>query len=95
VRVVALLPSLTDTDMVRGLAWFRWMRPASADRVAAALLQGLMQGQTEILVDWQSRVAVLGQRLVPGLVERFVQWASPKKQPNQPSPATMIHPQRG
>jgi 3-oxoacyl-[acyl-carrier protein] reductase len=95
VRVVALLPSLTDTDMVRGLERFRWMRPASADRVAAALLQGLGQGQTEILVDWQSRVAVLGQRLAPGLVERFVQWASPKQQPSQPSPSRMIHPQRG
>lgn len=27
VRVVALLPSLTDTDMVRGFDWFRWVQP--------------------------------------------------------------------
>lgn len=95
VRVVALLPSLTDTDMVRGLSHFRGVQSASPDRVAAALLHGLAQGQTEILVDWQSRVAALGQRLAPGLVERFVRWASPPPQPNPPRPSTLIRPQRG
>jgi 3-oxoacyl-[acyl-carrier protein] reductase len=29
VRVIALLPSLTDTDMVRGLNWFRWVVPVT------------------------------------------------------------------
>ena len=95
VRVVALLPSLTDTDMVRGLSRFRGMQPAPPDRVAAAMLQGLAQGQTEILVDWQSGMAVLAQRLVPGLVEHFVQWASPKPQAPLPGQSPIIHPQQG
>lgn len=78
VRVVALLPSLTDTDMVRGFDWFRWVQPAHPDQVAQALVRGLAQGQREILVGWQSHAAVWAERLVPGLVERFVRLATPK-----------------
>lgn len=78
VRVVALLPSLTDTDMVRGFDWFRWVQPAHPDQVADALVRGLAQGQREILVGWQSHAAVWAERLVPGLVERFVRLAAPK-----------------
>lgn len=94
VRVVALLPSLTDTDMVRGLSRFRGVRSTPPDRVAAAMMHGLAQGKTEILVGWQSRVAVLAQRLIPGWVERFVQWASPKPQAPLPNQSPIIHPQQ-
>ena len=38
VRVIALLPSLTDTDMVRGLNWFRWVVPVTPQKVAQALV---------------------------------------------------------
>ncbi|QQE67234.1 3-ketoacyl-ACP reductase [Leptolyngbya sp. BL0902] len=95
VRVVALLPSLTETDMVRGLSRFRGVQSTPPDRVAAALLRGLGQGQTEILVGWQSQWAVLAQRWMPNLVERLVRWASPKlSAPRPPRPAA-IHPQEG
>ena len=77
VRVVALLPSLTDTDMVRGFDWFRWVQPVSPEQVAEALVMGLRQGRREILVGWQSHGAVWLQRLFPWLVEALVQQASP------------------
>ncbi|MCZ0900883.1 SDR family NAD(P)-dependent oxidoreductase, partial [Microcoleus sp. HI-ES] len=37
VRVTALLPSLTDTDMVRDLEQFRWVVPTTPEKVALAL----------------------------------------------------------
>jgi 3-oxoacyl-[acyl-carrier protein] reductase len=77
VRVVALLPSLTDTDMVSGFDWFRWVQPATPDQVAQSLIQGLNQGRSEILVGWQSHAALWAQRLAPGLVEHLVQVAAP------------------
>ncbi len=77
VKVVALLPSLTDTDMVRNLQWFRWVVPMTPQQVAKALVVGLSQGKTEIVVGWQSRLAMLGNRLLPWLMERLLLWAAP------------------
>jgi len=77
IRVVSLLPSLTDTDMARNLQWFRWVVPTTSQQVAEALVTGLEKGSTEILVGWQSHLAVLGNRMVPGLMERFLQAAAP------------------
>ncbi|MBU6230854.1 MAG: SDR family NAD(P)-dependent oxidoreductase [Cyanobacteria bacterium REEB459] len=86
VRVVALLPSLTDTDMVRGFDWFRWVQPVSPEQVAEALVTGLRQGRREILVGWQSHGAVWLQRIFPGLVEALVQQASPAVKATAPYP---------
>jgi 3-oxoacyl-[acyl-carrier protein] reductase len=77
IRVVALLPSLTDTDMVRDLQWFRWVTPMSPYQVAKALMQGLRWNQTEILVGWQSHAAVWCNRIFPWLVEKFLLLAAP------------------
>jgi 3-oxoacyl-[acyl-carrier protein] reductase len=77
IRVVSLLPSLTDTDMARNLQWFRWVVPTTSQEVAQALISGLEKGSNEILVGWQSHLAVLGNRMLPGLVERFLQFAAP------------------
>ncbi|MBE9136366.1 SDR family NAD(P)-dependent oxidoreductase [Nodosilinea sp. LEGE 07088] len=79
VRVVALLPSLTDTDMVKGFDWFRGVQPSTPEQVAAALVRGLKQGQTEILVGWQSHATVWAQRLAPWLVESMIQLLAPGK----------------
>ena len=87
IRVVSLLPSLTDTDMARNLQWFRWVVPTTSQQVAEALVNGLEKGSTEILVGWQSHLAVLGNRMVPGLMERFLQVAAPllpKRKPLYP-----------
>jgi len=79
VKVVALLPSLTDTDMVKGFDWFRGVQSSTPDEVAAALVQGLNRGHAEILVGWQSHAAVWAQRLVPWLIEPMIQLLAPAK----------------
>jgi 3-oxoacyl-[acyl-carrier protein] reductase len=84
IRVVSLLPSLTDTDMVRDLQWFRWVVPTTSQDVARALISGLEKGSTEILVGWQSHLAVLGNRVAPWLMERVLQLATPSR-PTKPS----------
>jgi len=77
IQVVALLPSLTDTDMVRNFHWFRWVVPTTPQRVARVLVQGLQTGSPEILVGWQSHLAVWANRWVPWLMERLSRLASP------------------
>lgn len=77
VRVVALLPSLTDTDMVRHLQWFRWVMPVAPEQVAQALMVGLAKGSPEILVGWQSHAANWCNRLAPWLMERVLRLTAP------------------
>ncbi|MCL1463758.1 SDR family NAD(P)-dependent oxidoreductase [Argonema galeatum] len=77
IRVIALLPSLTDTDMVRELQWFRWVVPVTPQKVAKALIDGLQNESQEILVGWQSHLAVWGQRIAPWLIERVLLMAAP------------------
>lgn len=79
IRVVALLPSLTDTDMVRNFRWFRWVVPSTPEQVARSLIAGLQKGTPEILVGWQSYLAVWGNRLMPLLMERISRWATPEE----------------
>lgn len=78
IRVVALLPSLTDTDMVRDLKLFRWVMPSAPQQVAQALVAGLQRDSPEILVGWQSYLAVWCQRLSPWLLEKILQMATPQ-----------------
>jgi len=79
IRVIALLPSLTDTDMARHLQSFRGVIPMTPEQVAQALVIGLQRDTPEILVGWQSHLAVLCQRLAPWLLEIILQLATPKK----------------
>lgn len=77
VRVIALLPSLTETDMVRDLRWFKWVIPMSPRQVAKSLVQGLQRESPEILVGWQSHLAVWCARLSPWLAEKILHQAAP------------------
>jgi 3-oxoacyl-[acyl-carrier protein] reductase len=77
VRVLGLLPSLTDTDMVRDLQWFRWVVPMTSEQVADALITGLQQESSEILVGWQSHLAVLCNRIAPWLLEKVLLMSAP------------------
>jgi 3-oxoacyl-[acyl-carrier protein] reductase len=77
IRVIALLPSLTDTEMVQNFQWFRWVMPTTPRKVAQTLVAGLERESPEILVGWQSHLAVWGNRLMPWLVEKVSQFASP------------------
>ena len=80
VRVVSLLPTLTDTDMARDIQPFRWMSPMTPERVAIALMQGLKKDTSEILVGWQSHLAVLASKVAPWLVDYIIRLASPTTQ---------------
>lgn len=78
IGVSALLPSLTDTDMVRDLAWFRWVKAMTPKQVAIALIDGLRRESPEILVGWQSHLAVWLNRIAPWLLERVLLFAAPQ-----------------
>ncbi len=77
VRVVALLPSLTDTDMVKGLKLFRFVQPMTAQKVASALIEGLKRDREEICVGWQSYLALLCQRFTPWLLDLVLSVTTP------------------
>lgn len=77
VRVTALLPSLTDTDMVRDFQWFRGVVPSTPEQVAKVLMVGLQKGTPEILVGWQSHLAVWGDRIAPWLMEKILMATAP------------------
>lgn len=86
IQVQALLPSLTDTDMVRGFQLFRWVIPMTPQQVAQTFVVGLQRDAPEILVGWQSHLAVWCQRLTPWLLEPILQMATPLAfKPKQPS----------
>ncbi|BAY98482.1 short-chain dehydrogenase/reductase SDR [Tolypothrix tenuis PCC 7101] len=77
IQVKALLPSLTDTDMVRNFQLFRWVIPTTAQKVAQTLVSGLQRDSPEILVGWQSHLAVWCQRLAPWLLEIILNFTTP------------------
>lgn len=77
IRVIALLPSLTDTDMVRNLNWFRWVMPTTAQKVAQTLIAELQRGTPEILVGWQSHLVAFANRVAPWLVEKLSYLSAP------------------
>ena len=77
IQVVALLPTLTDTDMARGLKLFRWVMPMTPEKVAQALVSGLYNNSGEILVGWQSYLATWCQRLFPQLFQRLMMLSAP------------------
>ncbi len=89
VRVCALLPSLTSTDMVRDFQWFRWVVPMTPEQVAKALTAGLRRDAAEILVGWQSHLAVWCSRIAPWLLEWVIRMAAPE---NSTQPAPMPYP---
>lgn len=77
IKVVTLLPTLTDTDMTSNLKLFRWVMPMTPEKVAQALISGLYKNSNEILVGWQSYLAVWCQRIFPGLFQRILMFAAP------------------
>ncbi|WP_019506033.1 SDR family oxidoreductase [Pleurocapsa sp. PCC 7319] len=77
IKVIALLPTLTDTDMARNLRLFRWVMPMTPEKVARALISGLYKNSGEILVGWQSYLAVWCQRIFPQLLEKILLFSAP------------------
>jgi 3-oxoacyl-[acyl-carrier protein] reductase len=85
IHVTALLPTLTDTDMVRDFKTFRWVVPMTTEKVAQALIVGLHKDAPEILVGWQSHLAVWCHRFAPWLMDLVLKITTPELQP-QPHP---------
>ncbi|NJO41917.1 MAG: SDR family NAD(P)-dependent oxidoreductase [Cyanobacteria bacterium CRU_2_1] len=77
VQVMTLLPSLTETDMVRDFQWFRWVMPMTPEHVAQTLVEGLRRESPEVLVGWQSHLAVWCNRILPWLTEKMLVMAAP------------------
>lgn len=77
IRVVALLPSLTDTDMVKEFQWFKWVQSTTTQKVARSLITGLQKERSEILIGWQSHLAVICQKIAPWLLDRVLLMAAP------------------
>ena len=79
VKVMTLLPSLTDTDMAKDMQKFRGVIPMSAEAVAEACLRGLRKNKPEVLVGWQSHVAVWCDRFSPWLLEPLLTLTAPSR----------------
>ena len=77
IRVIALLPSLTKTDMMRDLKLFKWVIPITPETVAKSLIAGIKKDSPEILVGWQSHLAVWCQKLFPRLLDRILLFTAP------------------
>lgn len=77
IKVVALLPTLTDTDMARQLKLFRWVMPTTPEKVAQILVSKLSKNSGEIMVGWQSYLAVWCQRIFPRLMNKILMLSAP------------------
>lgn len=77
IEVIALLPTLTDTEMARNLKLFRWVMPMTTEQVAQTLITGLRKNRSEILVGWQSYLAVWCQRIFPQLLQKIMILSAP------------------
>lgn len=80
IKVTALLPSLTETDMTRNTQRFRWVAAMTPEKVAKVLVNSLAKESPEILVGWQSHLAVLGNRFAPRLLEWWLQLTAPRSE---------------
>lgn len=79
INVMTLLPSLTDTDMAKDLQKFRGVIPVSAEAVAKACLRGLEKNTAEVLVGWQSHLAVWCDRFSPWLLAPILKLTVPSR----------------
>lgn len=77
VRAIALLPSLTETDMVRDLHKFRGVVPMSPQQVARVLIRGLRRDSSEIVVGWQGHLAIWCERFFPWALAKVIQFTAP------------------
>ena len=78
IKVISLLPTLTHTEMVKDLQLYRGAIAMTPEQVAQVFVKGLRKDSSEILVGWQSHLAVWCQRLAPWLLETVLKLASPQ-----------------
>ena len=56
----------------------RGVKQIKAEQVAQAFVRGLSRDASEVLVGWQSHLAVWCDRLSPWLLERILQVTAPR-----------------
>jgi 3-oxoacyl-[acyl-carrier protein] reductase len=56
----------------------------TSQEVAQALMRGLNRDSPEVIVGWQGKLAIWGNRLMPWLLERTLQAAAPQFEDGQP-----------
>ena len=84
-KVVALLPTLTETEMTQKLQRFRGVKSVTPEQVARALVIGLRRETPEILVGFQSHLAIWCQRYFPRLLNAILKLAAPVDQGKLPA----------
>lgn len=86
VKVTNLMPSLTQTDMVKDMRRFYGVQATRPEQVAQALMSGVQRGHHDILVGWQSHAAVWCDRFAPQLMAQIIRWTHPQL-PSRSRPA--------
>ena len=84
-KVVALLPTLTETEMSQKLKRFRGVKSITPEQVAQALIIGLQRETPEILVGVQSHLVIWCQRFFPRLLNAILNLATPANEENLPA----------
>lgn len=72
VKVVTLLPTLTETAMVSDIATMPGVTAVTPEEVAKSLIAGLKGNRSEILVGWQARFAAAVKQFFPGVMDFIV-----------------------
>ena len=73
INVMAVLPPLTDTDMANGQDRRRWSPKAiPPQRVAEALVKGVIKGKREVFASLQNRFLLTVNRFFPAVTESIV-----------------------
>lgn len=83
VEVSALLPSLTETDMVRPFQRFKGVNAHTPKQVAKVLSRNLTAAHPEILVGWQSRIILALQQFAPWLIPWIMALTMPNLKPEK------------
>ena len=71
IHVAVIYPALTATELLRDATVsempppFRHMTPLSSEKVAAAVVSGVMRRQRRVVLPWQANMLLLGEALSP------------------------------
>jgi 3-oxoacyl-[acyl-carrier protein] reductase len=80
IKVSVVLPTLTDTAMVRNFINFPGVEMLSARDVARWIIARAINSHSdEIIIGWQAKLAILGKRFFPALVECALRRFAPIK----------------
>lgn len=70
IRVIALLSPLIHSETLSNTQWFCLVAPKTVEKIADILVQGVRQDRCEILIGWQSHIAIWCSWFAPKLIEK-------------------------